>query len=180
MSLEIFGGSGGLLSIVVRHARAEMLALRLDLGFDPDEHMRVAGMDEIVCTAGGPLWHCVAQAKPALAEILLPRGSGPNANVYTAGSPLYRAYAQKDSAFVKLLEQHGGFLDAVSAGYACQTEAARQLLERPAQEHRARLGMPLGPHPFREPPIVPRRRPGRGRRRSVGGAEGLGREEETR
>ena len=52
----------------------------------------------------------------------------PNANVFTSGSPLYKAYDQKKRGFIKLLEQHGGFLDAVSAGFACQTEAARRLL----------------------------------------------------
>ena len=62
-----------------------------------------------------------------MAEMLLARGADPNANVYTSGSPLYNAYAQKNWDFVKLLEQHGGLLDAVSAGFACQTEAARQL-----------------------------------------------------
>ena len=30
--------------------------------------------------------------------------------------------------FAGSVEQHGGHLDAVSAGYACQTEAARQLI----------------------------------------------------
>jgi hypothetical protein len=60
--------------------------------------------------------------------MLLSRGADPNACVYTSGSPLYKAYAQKKWAFVKLLEQHGGFLDAVSTGFACQAKAARQLL----------------------------------------------------
>jgi hypothetical protein len=60
--------------------------------------------------------------------MLLARGADPNANVYTSGSPLFRAYQMKDWDFARLLEQHGGLLDAVSAGFACQTGAARQLL----------------------------------------------------
>jgi hypothetical protein len=51
-----------------------------------------------------------------MAEMLLARGADPNANVYTSGSPFYRAYSEKNQDFVKLLEEHGGFLDAISAG----------------------------------------------------------------
>jgi hypothetical protein len=46
-----------------------------------------------------------------------------------SGTPFYRAHSEKNQDFVKLLEENGGFLDAISAGYACQTEAARRLLE---------------------------------------------------
>jgi ankyrin repeat protein len=119
---------GGLLSIAVLHDRPGMLALLLDLGLDPDERIRVDGMDEILYTAGNPLLSCVVLGKRQMAEMLLARGAGPNANVYTCGSPLFRAYQIKDWEFVRLLEQHGGLLDAVSAGFACQTRAARQLL----------------------------------------------------
>ena len=125
---EIFVGCGGLLSIAVLHERYEMLALLLDLGLDPNERMRVAGMDEIIYSAGGPLYCCVTQGKRKMAEMLLVRGADPNASVYAAGSALFRAYSQKDWDIVQLLERHGGFLDAVSAGYACQTGAARKLL----------------------------------------------------
>jgi len=119
---------GGLLSIAVLHDRPVMLALLLDLGLDPDERIRMDGMDEILYTAGNPLLSCVVLGKRQMAEMLLARGADPNANVYTCGSPLFRAYSQKDWDFVRLLEQHGGLLDAVSAGFASQTEAARQLL----------------------------------------------------
>jgi ankyrin repeat protein len=133
---DIFVGGGGLLSIAVWHDRPEMLELLLDLGLDPNERMRVGGMDEIIYTGGGPLYCCVTQGKRKMAEMLLARGADPNACVYASGSPLFRAYSRDDRDFVKLLEQHGGFLDAVSVGYACQTEAARQLL---ADESAGRL-----------------------------------------
>jgi len=119
---------GGLLSIAVLHDRPVMLALLLDLGLDPDERIRMDGMDEILYTAGNPLLSCVVLGKRQMAEMLLARGADPNANVYTCGSPLFRAYSNKDWDLVRLLEQHGGLLDAVSAGFACQTEAVRQLL----------------------------------------------------
>jgi hypothetical protein len=95
---------------------------------DPDERVRVGGMDEIVFSAGGPLLRCVEQRNRRMAEMLLAKGADPNVNVYTAGSPLFRAYASKAWDFVELLESHGGRLDAISAGFACQTEVARQLL----------------------------------------------------
>jgi ankyrin repeat protein len=127
-SADVFAGSTGLLSTAVRHNRPDILALLMELGLDPNEPMRVAGMDEIVYSSGEPLYLCVTQGKRKMAEMLLARGADPNAGVYTAGSALFRAYSQKDAALVQLLEQHGGFLDAISAGFACQTEAARQLL----------------------------------------------------
>lgn len=127
-STDAFLGGRGLLAVAVLHERADMLALLLDLGFDPNERVRVAGMDEIIYSAGGPLYFCVSRRNRQMAETLLDRGADPNASVYTAGSPLFRAYSAKDREFIKLLESHGGYLDAISAGYACQTEAARQLL----------------------------------------------------
>jgi ankyrin repeat protein len=122
-------GCMGLLEMAVWHERPEILALLLDLGFDPNERMRAGGADEILYSAGGPLFCCVIKRSRAMAEMLLARGADPNANVYTSGSPFARAYSEKSQGFVKLLEEHGGFLDAISAGYACQTEAARNLLE---------------------------------------------------
>jgi ankyrin repeat protein len=127
-SHDLFVGAAGPLSVAVLHDRPEMLALLLDLGFDPDERMRVAGTDEIVYSAGVPLYECVMRGRRAMAEMLLAKGADPNASVFTAGSALFRAYSRKAWDFVKLLEQHGGFLDAISAGFACQTDAARQLL----------------------------------------------------
>ena len=123
-----FVGFSGLLSTAVGHDRPEMLELLLNLGFDPDERMRVEGMDEIIYSQGGPLYTCVTSNKRQMAEMLLAKGANPNANVYTSGSPLYRAYFQKDWNMVQLMERHGGFLDAVSAGFLRQTGAARQML----------------------------------------------------
>jgi hypothetical protein len=45
-------GPGGLLSVAVRHDRPEMLRLLLDLGFDPDERTRLAGLEEVVYSWG--------------------------------------------------------------------------------------------------------------------------------
>jgi ankyrin repeat protein len=122
-------GCTGPLEIAVWHERPEILALLLDLGFDPNERMRAGGEDELIYSAGGPLFCCVVKGHRQMAEMLLARGADPNANVFTAGTPFYRAHAQNNAGFITLLEQHGGFLDAVSAGFSRQTEAARRLLE---------------------------------------------------
>jgi len=127
-AISHFVGFSGLLSTAVGHDKPEILGLLLDLGLDPDERVRVEGMDEIIYSQGCPLYNCVTSNKRKMAEMLLAKGADPNANVYTAGSPLYRAYSQKDWDLVQLFERHGGLLDAVSAGFLCQTEVARQML----------------------------------------------------
>jgi hypothetical protein len=123
-----FVGFGGLLSTAVGHDRPETLALLLDLGFDPNERVRVEGRDEIMCSQAGPQYSCITSGKRKMAEMLLAKGADPSASVYTSGSALYRAYFQKDRTLVQLLERHGGFLDAVSAGFLCKPKAARQML----------------------------------------------------
>jgi ankyrin repeat protein len=131
-----FGGGRGPLSIAVLQNRPDEVSRLLDLGLDPNERERVGGMDEIVFSAGEPLYLCVERRNRRIAELLLAKGADPNASVYTAGSSLFLAYSRKAWDFVELLEAHGGCLDAISAGFACQTEAARQLL---ADEDAGRL-----------------------------------------
>ncbi len=131
-----FVGHVGFLETAIWHDQPGIVSMLLDLGLDPDERTRVGGMDEITYSAGGPLFCCVIKRERRLAEILLAKGADPNANVYTSGSPLFKAYAQKKWSFVKLLEQRGGFLDAISAGFARQTAAAKELL---AEEAAGRL-----------------------------------------
>ena len=121
------GEDGGLLSLAVKHNRSDILKLLLDMGFDPDERVRLQNLDEVVFSAGGPLHLCAGTGKLAMAEMLLAHGANPNAEVYAAGSVLFRAYQQRDWPFVKLLERHGGMLDAANAGYLRQTEVAKQL-----------------------------------------------------
>jgi hypothetical protein len=86
-------GPGGLLSAAVRHDRPEMLALLLDLGFDPDERTRLGHVEEVVYSWGMPLHHCAGLGKHAMAETLLKRGADPNGQVYANGSVLYSALA---------------------------------------------------------------------------------------
>jgi ankyrin repeat protein len=120
--------TGGLLTIAVHHDRPDMLELLLDLGFDPDERVRSEELEEVVYSQGFPLWHCAAQGKHALAQLLLARGANPNVHVYASGSPVYSAYSHRQGAMVELLRRHGGVVGADIVGIYRETELARQML----------------------------------------------------
>lgn len=119
--------SGGLLRIAASHNLPDVLALLLDLGFDPDERMRFDD-DEGAFTWGMPLHHCAGSAKYEMAEMLLKRGADPNAAVSASGDPMFQAYSQQDWKMIALLEQYGGIVNATSAGLYRQTELARKML----------------------------------------------------
>jgi ankyrin repeat protein len=127
----------GLLTIAVKHDRPEMLALLLDLGFHPDERVRVEGLDEAAFSWGMPLWHCAGRGKHAMAELLLTHGADPNARVYASGSPVFQAYGQRDWKMVELLERYGGVAEATTAGLYRRTDLAKRML----------YDMPPGPSP---------------------------------
>jgi len=125
---RIFDSPDGLLTTAVKYDQPEILILLLDMGFDPDERVRLDSLDEVIYSVGSPLWTCARSGKHALAEILLLRGANPNAHVYAGGSVMYSAYITKDDSMVKLLERYGGFVDADTAGHLRLTQQARQLL----------------------------------------------------
>jgi ankyrin repeat protein len=119
---------GGLLTIAVKHNRPDTLELLLDLGLDPDERMRVDGLEEATFSWGMPLWHCAGTGKYVMAEMLLARGADPNGQVYASGSPVFQAYSQDDGRMIELLQRFGGVASATTAGLFRQTELARQML----------------------------------------------------
>jgi ankyrin repeat protein len=123
------GDEGGLLSCAVRNNLPDMLALLLELGLDPDERVRVEGMEEVVFASGGALHHCASTGKLAMAEMLLARGADPNLHVYAAGPPMFKAYEAKDAAMVALLEKFGAVVDASTAGILRLVDKARALLD---------------------------------------------------
>ncbi|MEX0886243.1 MAG: ankyrin repeat domain-containing protein [Phycisphaeraceae bacterium] len=122
---------GGMLTLAVKHDRPDILALLLELGFDPDERMRVAGLEQVTYSWGMPLWHCAKLGRYDMAEMLLARGADPNAKVYASGSPVFQAYGARDQAMIDLLARHGGKPDAITAGLYRETELGRAILDQP-------------------------------------------------
>ncbi len=120
-------GDEGLLSLAVRNDRPEILALLLDLGFDPDERRRV-DLEPPAYTWGQPLRHCAEFGKPEMAKLLLAHGADVNAHILAGGTPLFAAYGQKDQAMRALLESHGAYLDAELVGALGLADKARQML----------------------------------------------------
>jgi ankyrin repeat protein len=119
----------GFVTHAVQSERPDMLALLLELGFDPDERVRVAGLEEVVYSWGEPLRQCAILRQPAMAEILLRHGANANTNVYAASSAIYEAHSRKDRAMVELLERHGGYVDAGAAGYLGLADRLRRMFE---------------------------------------------------
>ena len=125
---RLFDSSDGLLTTAVKHDRPEALTLLLDFGFDPDERVRLDSLEEVVYSAGAPLYICARSGKHALAEILLRHGADANAEVYASGSVMYSAYITRDEEMIRLLERYGGVVDASTAGHFRLTDRAREIL----------------------------------------------------
>jgi len=121
--------SGGLLTVAVESDKPEVLALLLDLGFDPNERKRLDDLDQVVYSAGFPLWRCAALGSEAMAELLLKRGANPNVHVYASGSPVYSAYRHRQPEMIALFKRYGGIVGADIAGLYRETDVARQMLE---------------------------------------------------
>jgi ankyrin repeat protein len=125
----------GVLEAAVKGNHVELLRRLLDLGLDPDERTQVGPIAEQSWSAGGPLFQAVVLDRIEIARLLLERAADPNANVWTAGSPTYRAYVGGNPETIALLQQHGGWIDPGSAGYARQTEIARRMLAGEIDPH---------------------------------------------
>jgi ankyrin repeat protein len=125
--------SGGLLTVAVASDRSDVLALLLQFGFDPNERKRLDDLDQLVYSAGFPLWRCAAQGSSTMAEMLLERGANPNLHVYASGSPMYSAYRHHQPEMIALFKRYGGVVGADIAGLYRETELARQMLEDEAR-----------------------------------------------
>jgi ankyrin repeat protein len=131
----------GPLSLAVTFDRPELLALLLDLGYDPDERRRL-DLEPAEDSWGQPLRNCAESGKLAMAEMLLARGADPNAHIYASGTPLFVAYGAKNVAMVELLERHGGYLDAEMVGWLGLTDKAKQMLADEAAAELRREAIP--------------------------------------
>ena len=131
--VNVINDSGGLLTVAVETDQPDALALLLDLGFDPNERKRLDDLDQVVYSAGFPLWRCAARGRQAMAETLLQRGADPNLHVYASGSPVYSAYRHRQPEMVALFKRYGGVVGADIAGLYRETDLARQMLENEAR-----------------------------------------------
>ena len=127
----------GVLEAAVKGRQPDTLRRLLDLGLDPDERTQVGHIAEQAWSAGGPLFQAVILNRLDMARLLLARGADPNASVWTSGSPAFRAYEGRNPEMIALIEQHGGWIDPGSAGYARQTEIARRMLAGEIDPHLA-------------------------------------------
>src|SRR5262249_39729617 len=119
--------TGGLLTIAVHHDRPHILEMLLNFGFDPNERVRSEDVEGEMYSQGYPLWHCAAQGKREMAEILLKHGADPNVHIDSSGSSVYSAYSHRQWEMVELLRRHGGVVGADTVGSYRQTELAREL-----------------------------------------------------
>ena len=152
-----FGGGRVDVDCSVLQNRPDEVSRLLDLGLDPNERERVGHGRDRFLGAGGPLYLCVAtpQNRRAAAAGRAPRAcSRPASDI----SRIQRRHGSE------LLESHGGRLDAISAGFARQNEAARQLL---ADEDAGRPARTRSRQVVRSPRISCGPRPAAGR--EIGG-----------
>lgn len=120
--------SGGLLTVAAAHNQRDVLALLLDIGFEPDERVRWSEGPDAAYSQGYPLWHCASTGKQALAELLLDHGANPNVHVDSSGSPVYAAYSHRQWEMVDLLKRRGGIVTADIVGLYRETALAEDLL----------------------------------------------------
>jgi ankyrin repeat protein len=120
--------SGGLLTLAASSGRAAVLAVLLDIGFDPDERVRWSEGPDAAYSQGYPLWHCAATGKYEMAELLLRRGARPNVHVDSSGSPVYAAYKHRQWEMVALLRRYGGIVTPDIVGLYRETALAEELL----------------------------------------------------
>ena len=128
LSNPISWDEGGLLTVAVKHNRADVLTLLLDFGFDPNERVSEGEGDWISYSQGYPLWTCAALGRGELARILLTRGADPNVHVDSSGSAVYSAYSHRQWEMVDLLRQYGGEVTADIAATYRQTGLIREML----------------------------------------------------
>lgn len=125
----------GVLEATVKGNQPDVLRRLLDLGLDPDERIQIGHIAEQTWSAGGPLFQAVVLNRIGMARLLLKRGADPNAGVWCSGSPAFRAYDGRNPEMIALIEKHGGWIDAGSAGYARQTDIARNMLAGQIDPH---------------------------------------------
>jgi ankyrin repeat protein len=128
----------GLLTVAVKHDRADMLRFLLDLGFDVNERRRTLGREGIEESRGNPLDRAAERGSIAMAELLLAHGADPNAGAVTT------AYNRHDRAMLDLLEKHDGHVNANTAAHHRDLALARQRIREEDAGQLPTGAVPLG------------------------------------
>lgn len=130
------------LQAAVRGDRPDVLRRLLERGLDPDERIQLGQLEDQTFSSGGPLLEAVNTGRIDMARLLLAYGADPNASVYTAGSATGAAYNGGSprthppaQAMIDLMVEHGGWIDAGSAGYMGNVELARRMLQGEVDPH---------------------------------------------
>jgi len=145
LAVKPYDWYGGLLTTAVTTDRTDMLELLLDLGFDPDERVRLDVPEDGVYAWGKPLEWSAQLGKYAMAEMLLKHGADPNPKITDGKPPTSWAYERKDWAILELLERHGGWIHPVAIGIGGDMERAKKLFSDEAAG-----GLPAGMIPPNE------------------------------
>lgn len=132
--LQQIEGSGGLLTLAVKHGQFEIVKLLLDLGADVDERILLQELEEPTPSWGMPLWYAALAGHFEITKLLLDRGADPNANVYASGWPLRNAWNHKDDCVKRLLLERGAKPQAYMVAEAHDIDEARRLLAMDPKE----------------------------------------------
>lgn len=129
-----FWGDPAVLRITVAYSQMKALKLLLDLGYDPNERVRLPAVEEEVYSSGDPLLSACGYGEYEIAKTLLEYGADPNANVYATGTATNWAAGSGDDRMFQLLKSYGGRCSAGTIGQQRDIEGAKQLLEQNSDE----------------------------------------------
>lgn len=136
--LREINSDGGLVTLAVKHRRAEMVGLLLDLSADVNERIFLEELEEPVESWGMPLWHAALAGDLAITKLLLDRSADPNANVYASGWPLRNAWNHKDDSVRNLLLERGARMHPYMVAEMHDVSEARRLLAANPDEETVR------------------------------------------
>lgn len=126
--LRQISGSGGLVTLAVKHGQRDMVRLLLDRGADVDERIVLENVEEPVESWGMPLWHAALAGNLEITRLLLDRGADPNANVYASNWPLRNAWPLQDQSVKRLLLERGAKPQPYMVAETHDIEEAKRLL----------------------------------------------------
>lgn len=127
-------GDRQVLGIAVAYAQVEAVKLLLELGYDPNERVRLPAMEEEVYSSGGPLLAACGSGEDEIVQLLLEHGADPNAQVYATGTATDWMANAGNERMLQLLKKYGGKCSPGNIGQNRDIEGARQLLAETCDE----------------------------------------------